>query len=191
MSNIKGSETEQNLLKSFAGESQARNRYSYFSGVARKEGFVQISRVFEETANHEKEHAKRFFKQLQGGDLIINAAYPAGMIGGTVDNLKEAAAGEYHEWSDLYPSFAKIARAEGFEAAAKVWEAVSISEKFHEKRYLGLLKNVESGAVFNRDKHVVWQCINCGYTHEGLDAPDMCPACAHPKAYYELLAENW
>lgn len=188
---MKGSETEKNLLKSFAGESQARNRYTYFSGVARKEGLVQIAQVFEETANHEKEHAKRFFKQLQGGDLVINAAYPAGMIGGTADNLKEAAAGEHHEWSDLYPNFAKIARAEGFEAAAKVWEAVSISEKFHEKRYLGLLKNIESGAVFNRDKPVVWQCINCGYLHEGLDAPDMCPACAHPKAYYELLAENW
>lgn len=191
MSSMKGSETEKNLLKSFAGESQARNRYTYFSGVARKEGLVQIAQVFEETANHEKEHAKRFFKQLQGGDLVINAAYPAGMIGGTADNLKEAAAGEHHEWSDLYPNFAKIARAEGFEAAAKVWEAVSISEKFHEKRYLGLLKNIESGAVFNRDKPVVWQCINCGYLHEGLDAPDMCPACAHPKAYYELLAENW
>lgn len=191
MASIKGSETEKNLLGSFAGESQARNRYTYFSSVARKEGLVQIAMIFEETANQEKEHAKRFFKQLEGGDVLVQAAFPAGIIAGTAENLKAAAAGEHHEWSELYPGFAKIARSEGFESAAKIWEAVSVAEKQHEKRYLDLLRNVEQGKIFKKDKPVVWRCLNCGYLHEGMEALDTCPACAHPKAYFELLAENW
>ncbi len=191
MASIKGSETEKNLLKSFAGESQARNRYTYFASKARKEGLIQIAGIFEETANQEKEHAKRFFSQLEGGDLIIEAGFPAGVIAGTAENLKAAAAGEHYEWTELYPGFAKIARQEGFETAAKIWEAVSNAEKQHEKRYLGLLKNVESGKVFRKDSPVVWRCINCGYLHEGLEAPESCPSCAHPKGYFEILAENW
>ncbi len=191
MASMKGSETEKNLLASFAGESQARNRYTYFSSVAKKEGLVQIAMIFEETANQEKEHAKRFFKQLEGGDVIIQAAFPAGIIAGTPENLKAAASGEHHEWSELYPGFAKIARSEGFEAAARIWEAVSVAEKQHEKRYLDLLRNVEQGKVFQKDMPVVWRCINCGYLHEGIEALDTCPACAHPKAYFELLGENW
>lgn len=191
MGSIKGSETEKNLLGSFAGESQARNRYTFFSSVAKKEGLVQIAMIFEETANQEKEHAKRFFKQLEGGDVLIQAAFPAGIIAGTPENLKAAAAGEHHEWSELYPGFAKTARAEGFEAAAKIWEAVSVAEKQHEKRYLDLLRNVEQGKVFKKDISVVWCCINCGYLHDGPEAPETCPACAHPRAYFELLAENW
>lgn len=191
MAGIKGSETEKNLLKSFAGESQARNRYTYFSSKARQEGLIQIANIFEETANQEKEHAKRFFSQLEGGDLVIEAAFPAGIISGTADNLKAAAAGEHYEWSELYPGFAKIARQEGFESAAKIWEAVSNAEKQHEKRYLDLLKNVESGKVFRKDSPVVWRCLNCGYLHEGLEAPESCPSCAHPKGYFEILAENW
>lgn len=191
MAGIKGSETEKNLLKSFAGESQARNRYTYFSSKARQEGLIQIANIFEETANQEKEHAKRFFSQLEGGDLVIEAAFPAGIISGTADNLKAAAAGEHYEWTELYPGFAKIARQEGFESAAKIWEAVSNAEKQHEKRYLDLLKNVESGKVFRKDSPVVWRCLNCGYLHEGLEAPESCPSCAHPKGYFEILAENW
>jgi len=191
MASIKGSETEKNLLKSFAGESQARNRYTYFASKARKEGLIQIANIFEETAHQEKEHAKRFFSQLEGGDLLIEAAFPAGIIAGTAENLKAAAAGEHFEWTELYPGFAKIARQEGFETAAKIWEAVSNAEKQHEKRYLGLLKNVESGKVFRKDSPVVWRCLNCGYLHEGLEAPESCPSCAHPKGYFEILAENW
>jgi len=191
MANLKGSKTERNLIASFAGESQARMRYTYFASQAKKEGFVQVSHIFEETANHEKEHAKRFFKQLKGGEVMIEAAFPAGIIGGTAENLKAAAMGENHEWSELYPGFAKTARDEGFEEAAKIWEAVSISEKQHEKRYLDLLANMESGKVFKKDKPVVWRCLNCGYLHEGLESPEECPACAHPRAYFELLAENW
>jgi rubrerythrin len=191
MASIKGSETEKNLLGSFAGESQARNRYTYFSSQARKEGMVQIAQIFEETANQEKEHAKRFFKQLEGGEVLIQAAFPAGIIAGTVENLKEAAAGEHFEWAELYPGFAKVARSEGFEAVARIWEAVCIAEKQHEKRYLDLLKNIQSGKVFKKDKPVVWRCINCGYLHEGVEAPESCPACAHPQAYFEVLCENW
>jgi rubrerythrin len=191
MAALKGSKTEKNLLASFAGESQARNRYTYFAGQARKEGFVQISMIFEETANQEKEHAKRFFQQLPGGDVMVEAAFPAGMIGTTADNLKAAAAGENCEWTDLYPSFAKIAREEGFETAAAIWDAVSVAERQHEKRYNDLLKNLESGKVFKKDQAVKWRCINCGYVHEGPDAPASCPACAHPQAYYEILGENW
>jgi rubrerythrin len=191
MKSIRGTRTEANLLESFAGESQARNRYSYFAGQARKDGFVQIADVFQETADQEKEHAKRFFKFLEGGALEITAAFPAGVIGTTAENLKAAAAGEHHEHTEMYPGFAKIAREEGFEAIAMVWEAVSVAEKQHEKRYLGLLANVEAGTVFRKPAKVVWRCRNCGYLHEGTEAPQSCPACAHPQAHFELLAENW
>jgi len=191
MKSLKGTQTEKNLLTAFAGESQARNRYTYFASKAREEGLVQISLVFEETANQEKEHAKRFFKFLEGGDVTISGAFPAGVIGSTANNLKAAAAGEHHEWGAMYPGFAKKAREEGFEAAALVFDAISVAEKQHEARYNGLLKNVEAGKVFKKDKKVVWRCLNCGYLHEGADAPQACPACAHPQAYFELLAENW
>ena len=188
---LKGSRTENNLLKSFAGESQARNRYTYFASAARKEGYVQIADIFTETAEQEKEHAKRFFKQLEGGEVEIQAAFPAGVIGTTAENLRAAAGGEHHEWTEMYPGFAAIAREEGFEAAAKIWDAVSVAEKQHEKRYLGLLANVEAGTVFKKAEPVVWRCRNCGYLHEGTEAPLACPACAHPQAYFELLGENW
>lgn len=191
MPTLKGSKTEKNLLTSFAGESQARNRYTYFSSKAKKEGFVQIAQIFEETANQEKEHAKRFFSQLQGGEVVVEAAFPAGVIASTGENLKAAAAGEHYEWTEMYPGFAKIAREEGFEAAAKIWDAVSVAERQHEKRYQDLLRNVEGGLVFKKGKPVVWRCINCGYLHEGMEAPESCPACAHPRDYYELLGENW
>ncbi len=188
---LKGSKTEKNLLTAFAGESQARNRYTYFASEARKENYMQIADIFEETANQEKEHAKRFFKFLKGGDVEIQAAFPAGVIGTTAQNLKAAAAGEHHEWTEMYPSFAKIAKEEGLEEIAKVFSAISIAEKQHEKRYLGLLANVETGKVFKKEKPVVWRCRNCGYLHEGKEAPSLCPACDHPQAYFELLAENW
>jgi rubrerythrin len=188
---LKGTMTERNLLTAFAGESQARNRYTYFASKAKKEGFVQISRIFEETANQEKEHAERLFKYLEGGEVEVAASFPAGVIGTTAENLKAAAAGENYEWTDMYPSFAKVAREEGFGEIAEVFEAIAVAEKQHEKRYLGLLANVEAGTVFKKDKPVVWRCINCGYLHEGTEAPDPCPACDHPLAYYELLGENW
>ena len=188
---LKGSKTEVNLLTAFAGESQARNRYTYFSSAARKEGFRQISEVFEETANQEREHAKRLFKFLQGGEVEITAAFPAGVIGKAVDNLKAAAGGENHEWTDMYPGFAATAREEGFEDIAAVFEAIAVAEKQHEKRYLAMAKNIEEGEVFKKDKPTVWRCINCGYLHEGNEAPDVCPACAHPTAHFEVLAENW
>ncbi len=188
---IKGTQTEKNLLIAFAGESQARNRYSYYSGAAKKEGLVQISAIFEETANQEKEHAKRFFKFLEGGDLEITETFPAGVIGTTLDNLKAAAAGEEHEWQEMYPGFAAIAREEGFEKIAEAFDAISIAEKQHGKRYRDLAKNLEDGKVFKRNGKVVWRCRNCGYLHEGEDAPDLCPACIHPRAHFELLGENW
>ena len=191
MASVKGTQTEKNLITAFAGESQARNRYNYAAGQARKEGLVQISLIFEETANQEKEHAKRFFKFLEGGEVEVAASFPAGVIGTTDENLKAAAAGEHHEWSSMYPGFAAVARQEGFEAVAQVFEAVSVAEKQHEKRYNDLLANLEAGRVFKRGKKVVWRCLNCGYLHEGEDAPDSCPACAHPQAYFELLGENW
>lgn len=191
MKQMKGSQTEKNLLMAFAGESQARNRYTYFASQAKKDGFVQIAQIFEETANQEKEHAKRFFKFLEGGEISITAAFPAGVIGTTLENLKAAAAGEHHEWSDMYPGFAKTAREEGFEAIAKVWEAVSVAEKQHDKRYSELAANIEAGRVFKRDGQQVWRCRNCGYLHEGPEAPAACPACAHPQGYFELLGENW
>ncbi|MFH1301262.1 MAG: rubrerythrin [Planctomycetota bacterium] len=182
---------EKNLLTAFAGESQARNRYTYFAGKARKEEFVQIAHIFEETADQEKEHAKRFFKFLDGGEVEISATFPAGKIGSTAENLKGAAAGEHEEWESMYPGFAKTARDEGFEMIAKAFDAISIAEKQHEKRYLGLLKNVESGSVFRKEKKVMWRCRNCGFIHEGDEAPEVCPACVHPQAHFELLAENW
>jgi len=188
---VKGTQTEKNLLTAFAGESQARNRYTYFASVARKEGFRQISEIFEETANQEKEHAKRLFKFLEGGEVEISAAFPAGVIGSTAENLQAAAAGENYEWTDMYPSFAKTAREEGFEDIAKVFEAIAVAERQHERRYRGLLANVQAGTVFKKDKPVKWRCLNCGYVHEGTEAPEECPACAHPRAHFELLAENW
>jgi len=191
MPEIKGSETEKNLLKSFAGESQARNRYTFFVGQAQKEGLIQIADIFAETAEQEKEHAKRFFSFLKGGDLQITAGFPAGIIGSTADNLKASAAGEHEEWETLYPQFAKCARDEGFAAIAMVWEKIAIAEKQHEKRYLGLLENVLNGTVFKKSQPVVWRCRNCGFIHEGPAALAACPACAHPQAYFELLAENW
>lgn len=191
MKKLAGTETEKNLLAAFAGESQARNRYTYFASQAKKDGLVQIAAIFEETANQEKEHAKRFFKFLEGGEVMVTAGFPAGVIGGTLENLKAAAAGERHEHTDLYPGFAAVAEKEGFDDIAEVFRYVSVAEKQHEKRYLDLARNIETGKVFKRDKAVVWRCINCGYLHEGAEAPDSCPACAHPQAYYELLGENW
>jgi len=191
MGTLKGSKTEKNLLTAFAGESQARNRYTYFASKARKEGFVQIADIFEETADQEKEHAKRLFKFLEGGDVEIAAAFPAGMIGSTAENLKAAAGGEHHEWASMYPEFAATAREEGFAEIANVFEAIAVAEKQHEKRYLDLLANVKGGTVFKKKAKVVWRCRNCGYLHEGEEAPGKCPACAHPQAHFELLAENW
>lgn len=191
MSSLKGTQTEKNLLTAFAGESQARNRYTYAAGKARKEGFVQVSDIFEETASQEREHAKRMFKFLEGGEVEIRAAFPAGVIGSTAENLRAAAAGEHHEWESMYPDFAQIARQEGLPDIADVFQAVAVAEKQHEKRFLGLLANVEAGSVFKKDKPVVWRCRNCGYLHEGEEAPQTCPACAHPQAHFELLAENW
>jgi rubrerythrin len=188
---LKGSETEKNLLKAFAGESQARNRYTYFSGAARKEGYVQISNIFEETANQEKEHAKRFFKFLEGGDLEIAAAFPAGKIGSTAENLKAAADGENHEHTKLYPEFAATAQKEGFADVAAAFEKISVAERQHEKRYRGLLANIKGGTVFKKPTEVVWRCLNCGYLHTGAEALELCPACLHPRAHFELLAENW
>jgi rubrerythrin len=191
MRSLKGTQTEQNLLKSFAGESQARNRYTYFAGVARKEGYVQIADIFEETSDHEKVHAKRFFKFLEGGDLKIMASFQAGKIGTTAENLLAAAMGEHEEHSDLYPSFAAIAKEEGFSQIAALWGFISVAEKQHEKRYRDLLSNLENGRVFKRDEDSVWRCRKCGYLHSHKEAPQMCPACAHPQAHFELLGENW
>lgn len=191
MSSLKGSRTETNILTAFAGESQARNRYSYFASAAKKEGYVQISTIFEETANHEKEHAKRLFKLLEGGDVEINAAYPAGTIGTTLENLTASAAGENHEHTEMYPDFAKVAREEGFDEIAAIFEAIAVSERQHEKRYLALVANIENGRVFKRDQKQTWRCRNCGYLHEGQEAPERCPACDHPQAHFELLGENY
>lgn len=188
---IAGSQTEKNLLAAFAGESQARMRYDYFASKAKKDGYVQIAQIFEETARQEKEHAKRFFKFLEGGDLEITAAYPAGIIGTTGENLLAAANGENEEWTTLYPGFAEVARSEGFPAIAAVLDMICIAEKQHEKRYRGLLANIEADTVFKKPEPTVWRCLNCGFLHEGTEAPTTCPACAHPQAYFELLAENW
>lgn len=188
---LKGTRTEKNLMAAFAGESQARNRYTYFSSKARKEGFRQIAEILEETANQEREHAKRLFKLMEGGDVEITGAFPFGVVGSTSENLKAGAAGEHHEWTEMYPSFAKTAREEGLEDIAKVFESIAVAEKQHEKRYLALAGNIDGGSVFKKDKPVVWRCINCGYLHEGTDAPDVCFACAHPRAHFEVLSENW
>ena len=191
MADLKGSKTEKNLLTAFAGESQARNRYTYFASQAKKDGYVQISKIFEETAAQEKEHAERLFKQLKGGEVEVQAAFPAGVIGTTAENLKAGAGGESYEWTTMYPDFAKVAREEGFKSIAKIFESIAVAEKQHEKRYLGLLANIEAGTVFKKDEPVVWRCLNCGYLHEGEEAPKACPACAHEQAYFELLCENW
>ena len=191
MAKLKGTRTEKNLLTAFAGESQARNRYTYFAGQAKKDGLVQISDIFLETADQEKEHAKRFFKFLEGGEVEITCAFPAGVVGATLANLKAAAAGEHHEHTTLYPGFAKIAEDEGFKDVAAAFRAISIAEKQHEKRYLDLAANIEAGRVFKRDAKVTWRCRNCGYLHVGASAPELCPACLHPQAHFELLGENW
>lgn len=192
MSNLKGTQTEKNLLKAFAGESQARNRYTYFASKAKKEGYIQIQSIFEETANHEKEHAKKLFKYLESGeDLEITAAFPAGIIGSTMENLKASAAGENHEHTEMYPEFAKIAKKEGFEDIAKNFESIAIAEAYHEKRFLTLMKNIKNSKVFKKDSEVTWRCRNCGYNHKGQEAPEICPACAHAKAHFELTPENY
>jgi rubrerythrin len=191
---LKGSQTEKNLLKAFAGESQARNRYTYFASVAKKEGYEQISAIFTETSDNEKEHAKIFFKHLEnsgGSPVEITAMYPAGKIGTTEENLLAAANGEKEEWTALYPEFEKIARKEGFKNVAESFKEIAEVEEQHEKRYRKLLKNIEKKEVFKKDKVVKWKCLNCGYVHEGKEAPDVCPACKHPQSYYEILEENY
>ncbi len=188
---IRGSQTEKNLLTAFAGESQARNRYTYYAAKAKGEGYVQIADIFEETANQEREHAKRLFKFLEGGEVEVVAAFPAGIIGSTAENLKAAAAGEHHEQTEMYPGFAKVAGEEGFPQVAAVFLAIAVAEKQHEKRYLDLLANIEQNRVFSRETTVVWRCRNCGYLHEGSAAPDKCAACDHARAHFELLGENW
>lgn len=188
---IKGTRTEKNLMVSFAGESQARMRYTYFSSVAKKEGYEQISAIFAETADQEKEHAKRMFKWLEGGMVEITASYPAGVIGTTLENLKAAAAGENEEWSLDYPKFADIADEEGFPAIAKMYREIAVAEKGHEERYLAFVKNIEEGKIFKKDTEVVWQCRNCGYLYEGTEAPEICPACLHPQAFFEVKKNNY
>ena len=188
---LKGSKTEKNLMAAFAGESQARNRYTYFASKARAEGYVQISSIFEETAGQEKEHAERLFKLMTGGEAEVNAAFPFGVIGSTLENLKASAAGENHEHTTMYPGFAEVAREEGFGAIAVVFTAIAVAEKQHEKRYLDLAKNIKEERVFKRDEPAVWRCRNCGYLHTGTEAPTVCPACAHAQGYFELLGENW
>ncbi len=191
MGNVKGTRTEGNLLTAFAGESQARNRYTFFASRAKKEGYEQVSGVFVETAANEKEHAERLFKFLEGGELEISAAFPAGVIGETQENLRASAAGENHEHTTMYPEFAKTAKEEGLSDVAGVFSAIAVAEKQHEKRFLALLENIEKGRVFKRESVVTWRCRNCGYIHQGTGAPEKCPACDHARAYFELLGENW
>jgi len=196
MKSVKGTQTEKNLLAAFAGESQARNRYTYSASMAKKEGYVQIAAIFSETADQESEHAKRFFTFLEGGEVEITAGYPAGFaaegaVGDTLECLKHAAAGEKFEWTELYPSFAEKAKEEGFPQVAALFTAVCVAEKQHEKRYAALVKNVETKKVFKKDAPAVWACMNCGYIFEGAEAPKNCPACLHPQAYFELVRENW
>ncbi len=191
MSTLKGTKTEQNLLKAFAGESQARMRYDYFAKQAKKEGLEQISGIFAETALNEKEHAKRFFKFLEGGMVEITAMYPAGKIGSTLENLKAAAEGENEEWTELYPEFAKIAEEEGFKEVADTFRMIAKVEKAHEDRYVKLCNNLEEGKVFEKDNKIIWKCRNCGYLHEGNEAPQTCPACLHPQAYFEIKEDNY
>jgi len=191
MKSLKGSKTEKNILTAFAGESQARNRYTYFASAAKKEGYEQISAIFTETADQEKEHAKRLFKYLEGGDVEITAAFPAGVIGNTVANLREAAGGESHEENDMYPSFAEIAREEGYPEVAATFTHIAKAEGFHKRRFATLADNIEAGKVFKRDGTVTWRCRNCGYPMDSDHAPDKCPACEHPQAYFEIAPENW
>ena len=191
MSKLKGTQTEKNLLAAFAGESQARNRYTYFAGKAKKEGYEQIAAIFQETADNEKEHAEIFFKHLEGGMVEITAEYPAGVIGTTKENLKEAADGEKMEWGTLYPNFANIAEEEGFQDVALSFRSIANVESYHERRYRKLLDNIEKNKVFKRSKPVKWKCRNCGYIHEGIAPPKICPACQHPQSYYELWTENY
>jgi len=188
---LKNTKTEKNILTAFCGESQARNRYNYFASKAKKEGYVQISHIFEETANQEKEHAKRLFKLLEGGEVEISASFPAGVIGSTLQNLEEAAGGENYEHTVMYPGFAATAREEGFAEIAVIFEAIGVAEKQHEKRYRDLMENIKAGKVFMRDEVVTWRCRNCGYLYEGNEALEKCTACDHDKAHFELLGENW
>lgn len=191
MASIKGTETEKNLLKSFAGESQARMRYTYFARIAGKEGYKQIEAIFDETADNEKEHAKRFFKFLEGGPVEITAVYPAGKLGTTLENLQAAACGEHEEWEELYPMFADVAEKEGFKEVAEVYRRIADVEKHHEERYKALAANIQNGKVFKKDSAVEWKCRNCGYVHKGAEAPQKCPACAHPQAHFEVLCDNF
>jgi len=191
MGKLKGTRTEKDLLTAFAGESQARNRYTYFASQAKKDGYEQMAFIFEETANQEKEHAKRLFNFLEGGEVEITAAFPAGVVGSTLENLKASAAGEKYEYSEMYPGFARIAEEEGFEEIAAIFRNIAVAEKQHEKRYNDLSANIQAGRVFKREKETVWRCRNCGYIHRGTGAPDECPACAHPQAHFELLGENY
>ncbi|MDY0002170.1 MAG: rubrerythrin family protein [Polyangia bacterium] len=191
MKSIKGTQTEKNLLKSFAGESQARNRYDYFGSKARKEGYRQVAEIFERTSQEEREHAKRFFNFLEGGDLEIQATFPAGKVGSTLENLLAAAQGEHEEHTALYPEFARVAREEGFLEVAVIWDKVSVAEKGHEDRYRKLAANLKEGRAFKREAPVWWRCMNCGYLVQATEAPGLCPACLHPQAHFELLAENY
>lgn len=188
---MKGSKTEKNLLTAFAGESQARNRYTYFASQAKKDDYMQMQVIFEETANHEKEHAKRLFKFLEGGEVEITGAFPAGIIDTTAENLKASASGEHHEWETMYPEFAAVAEEEGFNEIAAVFRSIAIAEKQHEKRFLGLMENIENGTVFKKAEKMIWRCRNCGYVQNGTEAPELCPACAHAQPHFELMAENW
>jgi len=191
MPTLKGTQTEKNLLAAFAGEGQAGNRYSFFASQARREGYEQIAAIFAETAENEKEHAKRLFKFLEGGEVQIHASFPAGVIGDTASNLEAAAKGENYEHTQMYPEFARVAREEGFPEIAAVFEAIAVAEREHERRYRALLENIREGKVFRKDRPVKWRCRNCGYVHEGTEAPERCPSCDHPRAYFEVLAENW
>jgi len=188
---LKGTRTEEHLMMAFAGESQARNRYTFFASQARKEGYVQIANIFEETASQESEHAKQLFRLMAGGEVEIQAAFPFGVIGSTLENLRASAEGEHYEWASMYPEFARVAREEGFEDIAFVFDAIAVAEQQHWKRFLALVENIEAGRVFAKDEPTVWRCLNCGYLHEGTEALRVCPLCAHPQAYFEVLAENW
>ncbi len=188
---IKGTQTEKNLLTSFAGESQARNRYTFFASAAKKEGYEQIAAIFTETADQEKEHAKRMFKYLEGGSVEITASYPAGIIGTTLQNLQAAAAGEHEEWAEAYPHFADVAEEEGFPAIAAMYRNICVAEKGHEERYMAFVKNIEAASVFAKEGEVVWQCRNCGFIYVGKEAPEACPACLHPRAYFEVKKTNY
>ncbi|MHA1550300.1 MAG: rubrerythrin [Alphaproteobacteria bacterium] len=191
MKSLKGTQTEKNLLIAFAGESQARNRYTYFAKIADKEGYRQIKEIFEETANHEKEHAKRIFKFLEGGEVEITTSFPAGKISTTSENLKAAAMGEHHEYEEMYPEFAKVAKDEGFPEIAKTLFSIALAERYHERRFKAVLKNIEDKKVFKKSEKTTWKCLNCGYTHTGVEAPEKCPACDHAQKHFEVLCTNW